>query len=66
MLQKDLRQLKFLEDINQTVSIPIADDDAHFIIYCIYKQGNERRLKLLLDALEESREIIIRHRRDAD
>lgn len=66
MLQKDLRQLKFLEDINQTVSIPIADDDAHFIIYCIYKQENERRLKLLLDALEESREIIIRHRRDAD
>lgn len=64
MLQKDLRQLKFLEDVNQTVSIPIADDDAHFIIYCIYKRQNEERLRPLLNALEESREIIMRHRAD--
>lgn len=64
MLQKDLRQLKFLGDVNQTVSIPIADDDAHFIIYCIYKRQNEERLKPLLEALEESREIIMRHRAD--
>ena len=64
ILQKDLRQLKFLEDVNQTVSIPIVDEDAHFVIYGIYKQENEARLRPLLSALEESREIIMRHRRD--
>lgn len=62
ILQKNLRQLKYLEDVNQTASIPVVDDDAHFIIYCIYKRENERRLGPLLDALEESREIIMRHR----
>jgi len=64
ILQKNLRQLKFLEDVNQTVSIPFTDEDAHFIIYCIYKQENEERLRPLIDALDESREIIMRHRRD--
>ena len=64
ILQKNLRQLKFLEDVNQTVSIPISDEDAHFIIYGIYKQENEERLKPLIEALDESREIIMRHRRD--
>ncbi|WP_080802028.1 LysR family transcriptional regulator [Arabiibacter massiliensis] len=63
ILQKDLRQLKFLEDVNQTVSIPIADEDANFIIYYIYKHENEERLRPLLSALEESREIIMSHRR---
>ena len=64
ILQKNLRQLKFLEDVNQTVSIPFTDEDAHFIIYCIYKRENEERLRPLIDALDESREIIMRHRRD--
>ena len=64
ILQKNLRQLKFLEDVNQPVSIPFTDEDAHFIIYCIYKRENEERLRPLIDALDESREIIMRHRRD--
>lgn len=66
ILQKNLRQLKFLEEVNQTVSIPIVDTDAHFVIYCIYKQKNKGRLKLLIDTLEESREIILRYRQDED
>lgn len=66
ILQKNLRQLKFLEDVNQTVSLPIVDDDAHFVIYCIHKHENEQRLRPLLDALNESREIIMRHRHNED
>ena len=46
------------------MSIPFTDEDAHFIIYCIYKRENEERLRPLIDALDESREIIMRHRRD--
>lgn len=66
ILQKDLRQLKFLEDANRIASIPIIDEDAHFVIYCIFKHENKPRLKPLLNALEESREIIMRHRRSDD
>lgn len=62
IVQKDLRQLKFLGDVNGTVALPLVDDDAHFVIYCIYKQENAERLKPLVDALEESREIILKHR----
>ena len=63
-LAEESQALKFLEDVNQTVSIPFTDEDAHFIIYCIYKRENEERLRPLIDALDESREIIMRHRRD--
>lgn len=63
ILQKDLRQLKFLGDIGNTVAIPIVDKDAHFIIHCIYKQENQERLEPLVTALEESRDIIMQHRR---
>lgn len=61
ILQKDLRQLKFLGDVGHTVIVPIVDDDAYFIICCIYKQENHERLAPLVNALEESRDIIMRH-----
>ena len=60
--QGNLKQLKYLEDINGTVAIPIDDKDATFVIYYIYKPENEQRLQPLIDALEESKEIIVRHR----
>lgn len=62
ILQKNLRWIKFLTDAKQLPCIPIIDEDAVFIINCIYKKENEERLSTLLNALEESRDIILNHR----
>lgn len=61
-LQQNLRQIKYLAEAKQLSCIPVVDPDAYFIIYYIYKEENEGRLRELLRVLEESREIISSHR----
>ena len=61
ILQKNLKQIKFLEDVNQTVILPFSDPEAYFVIYAIYKAENEEHLRPVLNVLEESRDIILDH-----
>ena len=57
------RNLKFMNDTGVCAVVPFEDDDAFFYLECIYRRGDEDRLRFLVDTLVEAREIVVNHRR---
>lgn len=64
ILQQNMRQIKTFSETGNVACIPIEDKDAAFVIYYMYKKENEERLKHLIEALEESKNIIFTHRKE--
>ena len=65
ILQENLPQLRYLQDIGSTVAIPVTDEDAHFQINCIFKAEDAERLASVVRAFEQARDLIARHEAQA-
>lgn len=60
--QRNLHRNKLLEGNAGISIVPVVDDDACFVIDCIYRADDEERLRTVLDTIREARDIVERHR----
>ncbi|WP_304426563.1 LysR family transcriptional regulator [uncultured Adlercreutzia sp.] len=61
ILQASTPQLRYLSDFAKVAVLPVADDDATFRLYALYKKDNFERVRAALDAYGRARKIIIGH-----
>lgn len=64
VLQSSMPQLRYLSDFSKVAILPVADDDAAFRLYAIYKKDNYERVQAALDAYGRARKIILNHGKD--
>lgn len=60
--QRNLHRNKLLEGNAGISIVPIVDDDARFVIDCIYRADDKERLHAVLETIREARDIVERHR----
>ena len=61
ILPNNLPQLRYISDFSKKAVVPLADEDAYFRLFAIYKTANKERVQPIIDAYTQARKIIISH-----